>query len=90
MTSLFPCVAYTIQDAAKEFMIGERRTTTRTERSRRPVPSCTDENAETIDKIVEADPHVSCNHLEGITILPQSSVHRILTGKHDPAAGGLR
>ena len=70
-----------VQDVSKEFKTGERRTTTRAEGSGRPVSSCTDENADTIAEIVEADPHVSCNHLQDLTSIPQSSVHRILTGK---------
>lgn len=70
-----------VQDVAKEFRSGERRTTTRAEGSGRPTSSCTDENANVIAETVENDPHVSCNHLADLTNIPRSSVHRILTEK---------
>ena len=67
-----------VQDIAKEFKTGERRITTRAEGSGKS-PSCIDENANVIVELVESDPHVSCHHLEDLTSIPQSSVHRILT-----------
>ena len=70
-----------IQDIATEFKSGERRRTSRAEGSGRPSSSSTDENANIIAEIVEADPHVSCKLVEDLTNIPTSSAHRILTEK---------